>query len=288
MEGIVDRAGPGAIGKGSQIEVARSLYDRLTIEQDEGLAWLVGTGAEVTRAGEAAWEIITLDLSLFCSLHNLVSESPQWELTGEAALFSDAWTDAHPFSAWVSPEDTLDWCTAHGLPFVENYRDMPEGQLAERLRVRTFQQETVMLYLLYQLWDAVQNPDQNGLDRYLTPFLPNPALIRELKHWRRAEKTSLAQEQLHRLITLYTRRVHLSLTPYGAGPPKLLWRTSSLFSVAHLELALLMTQHESHQRVKPCRGCLRLFAGHGNGRYCANCDRRTIWSRKKHQPAATP
>ena len=52
----------------------------------------------------------------------------------------------------------------------------------ERLRVRTFRQEAVGLYLLYQLWEAIQNPHQNGLDHYLVPFLPNLALIPELKH----------------------------------------------------------------------------------------------------------
>ena len=281
-----DYAGFRVLGKACLINVRRSPYARVAIEEDEGLAWLVGAGPSVTRKEKAAWETVRPDCELFCSLYNLVREPLQWELTDDAALFSGASVGEHPFSMWVSQEDALAWCAAHGLPAVEHHQETPEGWLAERLRLTSFQRRTVTLYLLHELWKAFQDHDWNRLDRYLAPFLSKVALVPELQYRTHTEKVALVRKEMNRQLGLSFKQVHLNWTLGDPTPPKLLWRAKSLFGIAHFELTLLMTQQESDQRVKPCRGCLRLFTGHGNSWYCASCDRRTIWSRKKRQAVA--
>ena len=163
MGEIGDDAGLGAVGKASLIEVKRSAYDRLVIEDDEGVMWLVGAGADLTLRGEAAWEIMRLDFRLFCSLVNLVTEPPGWSPVDGGSLFADASADTHRFDAWVSPERALAWCDEYGLPIVEGYGESPEGWVTDRLRVRRFQEETIRLYLLHQLWKPLPIWTRTGL-----------------------------------------------------------------------------------------------------------------------------
>jgi hypothetical protein len=287
MGEAVDQAGLGVIGKMSHIEVQRALYERVTIEDDQGVLWLEGAGPDVTLRGEAAWSVMPLDFSLLCSLHNAVTEPREWDPMVEPSLFIAALTDAQRFDAWVSPAGAVAWCKKYDLPLVQEYRETSEGWLADRLPLRTFQEETVRLYLWYQLWKVMAEQDESGLNRYLPALNPHRIPRANLDVWSLPSKVSLAKQQMNRDIGLNIRQVRLTLTLYEADPPQFRWRTTSLFNIAYLELALLITRQEPPTRVKSCRGCLRLFAGHGNGWYCAHCDRRTIWSRKKRQPAGT-
>jgi hypothetical protein len=74
-----------------------------------------------------------------------------------ALLFSllDLVTEARPgetFDPWVAPDKVLEWCTMYGLP------DTEDSHTDERygcLRLEAFQQETVILYLLFHLWKAL-------------------------------------------------------------------------------------------------------------------------------------
>jgi hypothetical protein len=92
-------------------------------------------------------------------------DRPEWIVKAEKRLMKHPYSllfsllnlvnDPHRGDTWdalVPPERAVEWCTQYGLPATE------EGKYVEGddcLRLDSFQQETVFLYLLFQVWKAL-------------------------------------------------------------------------------------------------------------------------------------
>jgi len=70
---------------------------------------------------------------------------------------------------------------------------------------------------------------------------------------------------------------------WGDAAPHLRPTAHSLFNIAYLQMASLLTKPdvEIKQNFKRCQTCQRLFWGHGNRLYCGRpCNRQTAYRNK--------
>ena len=57
---------------------------------------------------------------------------------------------------------------------------------------------------------------------------------------------------------------------------------TDIISVCDIFLSFMMVSGEG-KNIKLCPNCQGFFHGHGNRKYCNNCNRKTVWSRKKRE-----
>lgn len=58
--------------------------------------------------------------------------------------------------------------------------------------------------------------------------------------------------------------------------------TTHIISACDVFLSLMIASGDG-KNIKICPNCHRVFLGHGNKKYCDNCNRKTVWSRKKRE-----
>jgi hypothetical protein len=296
------------------VEMQRPYYEDVRLEPYEGTDYLVAREVSIDPA-----HFDIAEPTVLLSFVNLVEEPDRWtkrhlsrtqsemqanslKTTGESSpefrLAGDEdrqwWRQTS--GAWVPPEAVLKWCGDHGLPEAKLRRLGDQGRFCAGLLLHEFQEQTLHLYLLYQLWHALSVEDPHMIDCYLqalTPsYLPRP---RTSRHG--------AERKLSESVNTY---IHLAVRlTFRNNPPGFLWTVGpsrdievirfligdmlpgavgpSLFSVAYLELGFLITREpdEAKKRIKQCAWCRSVFWGHGNRLYCDKCDRRTVHSRIK-------
>lgn len=101
-------------------------------------------------------------------------------------------------------------------------------------------------------------------------------------------KNSNWKRRLEKLTHLFSTAINTELNEmkfsFYASTSQFTLEATNLFQVIMYERAILISKMnvEGKSNIKTCANpnCLAIFNGHGNKKYCNNCDRRTMWSRK--------
>lgn len=180
----------------------------------------------------------------------------------------------------ILTEEIIDWCYRYGYPFNPIARELykPEGGFDYRFDVRDFHMQVGLLYTHFLLWKAILDSNETDVDKYI--FLTG---LKASQFKNSKDKISAVKRYLPNLLG--SSRLHLK---YDSKKDVFCFGVFArdLFDVAYFQLATLMTKpnKDIKDNFKICPledgGCGSMFWGHGNMKYCNNCDRRTIWSRK--------
>jgi len=253
----------GEVGNLVDVDTTVALWERVVLREKEGGQYLVSDGACV-----GVIKPPTVDYNFMLSLINLVRPPSM------SASFED-------LVETISSEAAAEWIQRNGFPEVEYY--YLDGAYAW-LSLSRFRRQVVTLYLLFHLWQALLYDNEREVDRYLRPLAARDISGLSFRH-----KKIIAQQFISNLIDQRLREMQPRFSAYLPSP-KILLHTSNLFSVAYFQLATLITREtqgepEKKKHLKVCPddqgGCGNLFWGHGNRRFCPNCDRRTAYSRRR-------
>jgi hypothetical protein len=163
----------------------RPYYEDVRLERSKGTEYLVAIEATITPV-----QFDVAEPNILLSLVNLVQEPDRWakrhlsrtlaeiqinalKTTGESppefqgAADEDRQWWRQTAGAWVPTEAVLKWCGDHGLPEAKLRRLGNQGRFYAGLLLHEFQKQTLRLYLLYQLWNALSVEDPRMIDRYL-------------------------------------------------------------------------------------------------------------------------
>lgn len=209
----------------------------------------------------------------------------------------------------VPPAQAVAWCERYGLPQVDSV-----GTLGG-LPLRTFQDEVLTLYRLSMLWIACQAEDQERFDGLWVGGLPHMTECPVVLVNQFGEEYGSMTIRQHIADGLartpsWAKRLHFySSTLLGClrqqyqhchvflgelGKPAIT-ADRNVFVVGYVILDALRqlppgTLPERALTYKSCANslCSNKFWGHGNAKYCRECDRRTILSRNKRGSEQIP
>ncbi len=207
----------------------------------------------------------TNDLNILLSLISLVNEP----------------INIHSLSDSFNNNEIIKWCKDHTLPSVKKDEDLKlcntekNKFLYSSMPLDSFYREVTIIYLLFNTWRFLNSEDFNKAKKYATK-------LRELTLGGKAKEIN-DNDDINIILTAYIdlemKSIYARFTNFGSN--KLFLDTDNLFSMVYFQLSNLMTKPiESRKHLKECSNCHRLYWGHGNSRYCDNCDRRTVFSRE--------
>lgn len=257
---------------------------QVIISECEGVHYLCLSGA-CRLAHQLPKEKKAEQYDLLFDLLNLVREPVQW----------------NDLTASVSPETLISWCEKYGM--LLHMEVMPNG--GEGVRLRTAQIEVITLYLVHRLWQSVLLPPAAMRDvleqeqeerlrlillllrRYASRNIVSPDWTLRVaarednpEQQRLLLKTFLQEVVRQRCSDLLPSPVILHQTP------QLVMEAGCPLTEAYWQLTCLMlTPSDSARRYHLCP-CGRQFYGHANRKWCARCDRRTEFSRKRRGTAS--
>ncbi len=188
------------------------------------------------------------------------------------------------------------WLTDYGLPSFDT-------ELYQRgywgYPLKDFKVHVGTIFLMYQTYSAVMDrndPKQLALDLTNQPLLywnsgATPDLAGTVKKadFQRKILNGDIENAVHSaqfiMGVILDRQVKNITLNYSFADSRFYWHASSLFDICYYQIAALTTLdlnefQEQRRNIKTCEHCNSLFWGHGNRRYCYNCDRRTVWKRR--------
>lgn len=246
-------------------------YEKYQFEEIEGKKYIVGKG----RINQFEDNISFDGPELLFSLINLV--------TGEIPKYFNT---PH-LDNIITDENIMKWCERYGMPYTDQYF-WGNKELNKKgygfdnvLELGMFRYKIAWLYSEFSLWVGVLNEDPQKVKTWdfavkankeaakiLHPVLNGMDLIKKALAYEISNKT----------------KVQVSLDynqEKGTFEFKLL--DQSLFSIAYYQFAALMTKapSDNKKKMKNCNYCNSIFwANSAKKKYCFNCDRRTVWSRR--------
>lgn len=193
--------------------------------------------------------------------------------------------DKIPDDEIISNNDIIEWCYKYGLPFFpttqikEDLTDSNGEKVEAGFLTGSFRLSLSFLYGCFNLWRAIYEKNSNDIDKYAA-FL---GILKNAKFKNLDEKISTLKSSFPLLSigSIELRpRYDAKTDAFGFGI-----YTRDIFQVAYFQLATLMTKtsKEIKDNFKMCPACSSMFWGHGNRKYCPNCNRKTIWSRKQKE-----
>jgi len=185
----------------------------------------------------------------------------------------------------ISTSEVLDLCRKYGLlrfdvsgPVWMQHRkhgvllNRGQGNLAYGLFALKWRFEVFMAVLSEQ-HDVVRDlvPDVWFRERFLKRGLSDEEALQVAKEW-------LCEGSTLRPITIFPT--------YDNQSDAFILTTSApdILEACHVHLSLMLVGNgDLGRNLLVCQNphCGRYFTGHGNAKYCPNCDRRTLWSRRK-------
>jgi hypothetical protein len=244
-------------------------YEKYQFEEIEGKNYIVGKG----RINQFEDNVSFDGPELLFSLINLV--------TGEIPKYFDS---PH-LDNIITDENIMKWCEDYGIPYTDQHF-WGSKELNKKgygfdnvLQLGMFRYKIAWLYSEFSLWMGILNEDPEEITKWkfgvnedatkiIHPSLNEMDLIKKSLAYEVSNKTKV--------------RVSLDYNPQkNTFEFKLL--DQSLFSIAYYQFTALITKSPSDnkKKMKNCNYCNSIFwANSAKKKYCSNCDRRTIWSRR--------
>jgi hypothetical protein len=246
-------------------------YEQYGFEEIEGKKYIVGKGFINQFEDELSFD----GPELLFSLVNLV--------TGEMPEFFNS---PHLDNV-ITEENIMEWCEKYGLPYTdqhfwENEKLNNKGYRFDNvLELNHFRYRLAWLYSQFNLWLGVINDDSEEIKKWSFAVKVNLDAINIL-HPSLTEIDSIKKALAYEISNITKVKVSLDYNVLkGTFEFKLL--DQSLFSIAYYQFAALTTKSpsDSKKKMKNCNYCNSIFwANSAKKKYCSNCDRRTIWSRR--------
>lgn len=169
----------------------------------------------------------------------------------------------------ISTEDILALCRKYGI------NTKVDGPIWMQHRIHGFElmkfkYSLFALHWRFAVYMAVCYEDYE-LMRELVPLIDRPVPRTSNKQVLDAAKEWLTQ--------FSGIKVSLCSTSNGFGFEI---NTTHIISACDVFLSLMIASGDG-KNIKICPNCHRVFLGHGNKKYCDNCNRKTVWSRKKRE-----
>lgn len=253
-------------------------YNSYEIKEIEGELFIVGQGEPGTNKKDRELEGPELLFSLLGLVKNELPED-----FGEPELL-------HDLEGVIFNGDVLKWVEAHGIPYTDETLNewLNERKIRSNLlHLETIKNDIAWLYALFILWKATIEENENDIEKMkfaLMGFEKANSMVKQLEGY---DKVSAIMDALTEFINLHTADVNINVHfDQKSKKCRFILRTDSLMNVAYYQFGALMTKPlaENKKKMKTCSSCHSVFwANHANNRYCSNCDRRTVWSRKKTQ-----
>ena len=259
------------VGKLTIVQSYNLRFEEYEIEEIKGKKFIVGKGRP---ANPFKNENVFEGPELLFSLINLV-KGPLPKYFNEPHMDSV-----------ISDESIMKWCKKYGIP----YRDTELNRLLEDekwrdniLHLGMFKYKIAWLYAYFSLWKAIISEDQEEINKYRDFVKLEMETIKMLPDGPKKDDLTYLKEALTAAVDKHFRvNIHLV---YNSDSKTYEFKlaSDSLIIIAYYQLASLMTKNhtENKKKMKNCAYCQSIYwANHANSRYCPNCDRRTVWSRR--------
>lgn len=213
------------------------------------------------------YTVSTNDLNILLSLISLVNEP----------------IDVNNLSAAFSNKDIINWCKTHTLPSVKKHEKWKMCDtdkytfLYDSMPLDIFYHEAITIYLIFKICGLLNEDDFTKAKEYATKL--KDLTLENGKE--EIENNIDINIIISTIIDYKIKNVHLRFLNFATN--KLFLDADDLFSMIYFQLANLITKpiEERQKHIILCINCGKAFWGHGNRKYCYDCDRRTVFSRKQ-------
>lgn len=263
-------------GRFTEVNTNNYRYESYKLDHVEGEKFIVGEGKPGFLEGEMKIKIE--DINLLLSLINLVKED------GLPERYYAADPSINELDSVILDEDVLRWVEKYGIP----YRDQELNKLLgdevwrfQYLHLNSFKRSIALLYARFSIWKATMEDDLPILRKFsrhsLLTLDYRERHSSNFTEWDTLVKLSLAEE-----VGTWAK-VETGLM-FDSKTDKYIFTISvdSLLSLGYYQLATLMTKPETGKKLKHCDYCNdRFWPRYGKEKYCPNCNRKTVWSRRR-------
>ncbi|MGK0466469.1 hypothetical protein [Clostridium sp.] len=174
-------------------------------------------------------------------------------------------------------EEILSYCSKYSLPFCDNnsiheYADESRKFVYSRIPIKEFYIEVSRLYLLFNLWKAISEDNEDSSKIYALQ------LFSKLQDFNMNSYRHILSSTLDNKMNTIRMKVSTLIIN------NLYLDTDNLLSMCYFQLANLNTKsnQDTDKHLKICVGCRKImWVAHGNTTHCKNCNRKTLFSRNK-------
>jgi hypothetical protein len=246
------------------IEMGNSYSGKTDVYLDK--KYIIGVNPSYNRDTKK-FEFCTLstnELDILLSLIRLVKEPIDWDNLSSSFDEKEILNWCEKYTLPDTIDDEVQFCNGKDAKFL--YRCMPLDQ---------FQEITVELYLLFNLWYSSSMGNDADAKKHASK-------LAELLKDYDITKESAYDILLSVFIDKRLKNINMRFINFGTN--KFYLDTDNVFSMCFFQLSNIITKPiESKKHLKICKGCKTMYWGHGNSGYCNHCDRRTVWSRTKRK-----
>ncbi len=163
----------------------------------------------------------------------------------------------------IPTDEILTLCRKYGM------RDDNDGPIWMKYGIhgfvlRDFKRRLFTLRQRFVLWRALCYGDYSLMSKLLPFSLKEEQVLHAAKDW---------------LCTGMGESIEMSLCFNEKGFGLEVYATD-IISTCDIFLSFMIVSGDN-KNIKLCPNCLEFFYGHGNKKYCDNCNRKTVWSREK-------
>lgn len=188
--------------------------------------------------------------------------------------------DYHNLGNSFNNEEIFSYCSKYAFPLCDNDNSVHEhGEglnkiVYSRILLMHFRKKVTDLYLLFNLWKSITEDNEVNSKKYSLLLDVNLQNVNVISY------PDLLAFYLDKKMT----SIHMKFSKLIVN--ELYLDTDNLLSMCYFQLANLATKpnEELDKHFKICIGCKKLiWVAHANTRHCKNCNRKTIFSRKKRK-----
>lgn len=204
----------------------------------------------------------SLDKNVLLSLISVLDEPISW--------------DWNKINEYISPKKMIKWVKRNGLPCSQDEYLFNKFKKVG-VSINDISLEIAQLYLIYNVWVAFNLMDENKISKYLrildSKFGNKEKINNFKKHMVPIVIVDILNSRFDRIKIRFAYDYSFCLSTY------------SMLDICFFQLANIIARGDiTSKNIKKCPSCNDLFIGHGNKKYCKNCNRKTEWSRKnKHK-----